>query len=105
MCKWILAAVAASSLAAASAASADNFSFTGNLANDDAVQFFDFSVGSTSAVTLRTWSYAGGTNAAGQVIARGGFDPILSLYDLATGDRIGVNDDGGCSLVAADTNS
>jgi len=99
---WLVAAVAASALAAASAASATDFSFTGAFAGDDDVQFFDFNVGADSLVTLRTWSYAGGVNAAGQNIARGGFDPILSLYDLGTGDRVGQNDDGGCSQVAAD---
>ena len=99
---WLVAAVAASALAAASSASATDFSFTGTFAADNDVQFFDFSVGADSLVTLRTWSYAGGVNAAGQNIARGGFDPILSLYDLGTGDRVGQNDDGGCGQVAAD---
>lgn len=72
---------------------AEDFSFTGNFATDDDVQFFDFSVGETSDVTLRTWSYAGGTNAAGVVIPAGGFDPILALFDSA-GVLIGQNDDG-----------
>jgi hypothetical protein len=77
-----------------------DYSFTGNLANDDQVQFFNFSVAAPSTVTLRTWSYAGGTNANGQAIAAGGFDPILALFD-DTGLRINQNDDGGF-LVAAD---
>jgi hypothetical protein len=82
-------------------AHADNFSFTGNFTQDDNVQTFNFSVGAPSSVTLRTWSYAGGVNAAGQVIARGGFDPILALF-TSTGALINQNDDGGCSLVAQD---
>jgi hypothetical protein len=77
-----------------------NYSFTGNLANDDQVQLFNFSVAAPLTVTLRTWSYAGGTNAAGQLIAAGGFDPILALFD-GSGIRVNQNDDGG-SLVAAD---
>ena len=77
-----------------------NYSFTGNLANDDQVQFFTFSVAAPSTVVLRTWSYAGGTNAAGQLIAAGGFDPILALFD-GSGLRINQNDDGG-GAVAAD---
>lgn len=84
-----------------SQAHADNFSFTGNLTSDDDVQLFHFSVGSSSTVTLRTWSYAGGTNAAGNIIARGGFDPILALFD-ASGTQIDHNDDGGCGTVTAD---
>ncbi len=70
-----------------------DFSFTGNLSNDDDVQFFNFSVAEISSVTLRTWSYAGGTNAAGNEISAGGFDPILALFDSA-GNLIGQNDDG-----------
>src|SRR5215471_14280681 len=62
-------------------ADAANFSFTGSLSTDDQVQMFNFNVGSTSSVTLRSWSYAGGTNSAGSTIARGGFDPILALFN------------------------
>ncbi|HWA26422.1 MAG TPA: DVUA0089 family protein [Lacunisphaera sp.] len=93
--------VAATSMAISAAVYANDFSFTGNLANDDDVQLFTFTVGATSNVTLRTWSYAGGTNAAGQVIARGGFDTILALFD-STGALINQNDDGGFANVAAD---
>lgn len=85
---------------------ADDFSFTGNISSDDTVQAFTFTVGSTSTVTLRTWSYAGGTNAAGQTIAEGGFDPILALFQ-GTGPSASYydqNDDGG-SNVPADANT
>lgn len=88
---------------AASSASAGDFSFTGSLPTPGTVQFFDFTVGAQSSVTLRSWSYAGGTNAAGTVIARGGFDPILALFALPGGARINQNDDGGCGVVAADS--
>ncbi len=98
----LLAAVAASALAASSASAAD-FSFTGTFPDPATVQFFDFTVGAASNVTLRTWSYAGGVNAAGNTIARGGFDPILAVFSLADGSQIGQNDDGGCGLVAADS--
>ena len=95
-----LAATAAITLAAlAPPAAATDFSFVGTLGNDDEVLFFNFDVGADSLVTLRTYSYAGGTNAAGQVIARGGFDPILSLYN-GSGVRIAQNDDGGASVPA-----
>ena len=77
----------------ASGANAANFSFTGNLSNDDEVQLFNFSVGATSTVELRTYSYAGGTMADGTVIAAGGFDPILTVFDSG-GSQIGNNDDG-----------
>lgn len=86
----------------AAQATPQNFSFTGTFSQDDNVQLFHFTVGDTSTVTLRTWSYAGGVNAAGQTIARGGFDPILALFD-GTGVLINQNDDGGCGPVAPDS--
>jgi hypothetical protein len=82
-------------IAAAAPAAAVDFSFTGSLPTADTVQFFDFTVGTQSTVTLRTWSYAGGTNAAGQMISSGGFDPILALFALPGGGLVGENDDGG----------
>lgn len=93
--------VAACILAAPTFASATNFSFTGNFAHDDDVQLFTFTVGDPSDVTLLTWSYAGGTNANGEIIAAGGFDPILALFD-STGMKIGENDDGTSAQVPAD---
>lgn len=82
-------------------ASTMNYSFTGNFQSDNDVQLFHFSVDDTSDVVLRTWSYAGGVNAAGQAIVRGGFDPILALFN-ASGSLINQNDDGGYGVVAAD---
>jgi len=92
------AALATLPMLAAEQAEAADFSFTGSFVGVNDVQFFDFSVGTLSDVTLRTWSYAGGLNAAGQSIARGGFDPILALFSLPTGALIGQNDDGGANV-------
>lgn len=83
-------------------ANATNFSFTGDFQYDNEVQLFTFVVGTTSEVSLRSWSYAGGVNAAGQTIARGGFDPILALFD-SLGNKIGEQDDAGCTLVVGDS--
>jgi hypothetical protein len=55
-----------------------SFSFTGVFSTDDQLQQFNFKLSSPATVTLRTWSYAGGTNQAGMVIPRGGFDPWLT---------------------------
>jgi hypothetical protein len=87
--------------ACVTSANAANTSYTGQFIYDNDVQLFKFTVGAQSTVTLRTWSYAGGVNAAGQTIARGGFDPILHLFNAA-GMRIGDQDDGECGLVSAD---
>jgi hypothetical protein len=97
------AAVVFSLFVALSSASAapSNFSFTGNFTNDNDVQLFTFTADAASSVVLQTWSYAGGTNAAGDSIARGGFDPILAVFD-STGLKIGQNDDGGSPARAID---
>ena len=81
---------------------ADNYSYTGTFIYDNDVTLETFSVSAPSTVTLLTYSYAGGTNAAGQVIARGGFDPILSLFN-STGMLIGSNDDGLPGQIPADS--
>ena len=89
-------AVAMLTLGSASTTEAANLSFAGNLAGDNAVQLFNFTLAVDADVELRTWSYAGGTNGAGSLIGAGGFDPIVSLY-YGTGDTallIGANDDG-----------
>ncbi|MFO1089819.1 MAG: DVUA0089 family protein [Hyphomicrobiales bacterium] len=83
-------------------ANAANFSFTGSFTQDDNVQLFNFSVGATSNVVLRSLSYAGGVNSQNVTIARGGFDPILALFD-ATGALINQNDDGAPGTVPVDT--
>ena len=81
------------SMGLASPAYATDFSFVGSLDNPNEVQLFNFFVPVASTVTLRTWSYAGGLNAAGNTISRGGFDPILALFN-SVGQIIGENDDG-----------
>lgn len=83
---------------------ADDFSFTGNFSGVNDVQLFTFTVGAGSNVVLRSYSYAGGVNAAGATIPRGGFDPILALFQ-GTGPsavEIGQDDDGG-GMVPADS--
>jgi hypothetical protein len=87
------AAFALFSLASITSASAATFSFVGSFDSDDNVQLFNFTVGAPSMVTLRSLSYAGGTNGAGTLISSGGFDPILALFD-GSGTLIGQNDDG-----------
>jgi PEP-CTERM motif len=79
---------------------AANFSFEGNFAQDDNVQLFYFTIGSTSTVTLRSWSYAGGVSAAGVTVPEGGFDPVMALFN-STGLKIADNDDGGPSVPAS----
>ena len=70
-------------------ATAGTFSFTGSILTDDQLELFQFTAPSASTV-VRTWGYAGGTNAAGTLVPGGGFDPILSVFD-ATGGLVSTS--------------
>jgi hypothetical protein len=74
------------------------FSFTGSFTQDNDVQLFTFTINSPTTVSMETWSYAGGVNAAGATIPRGGFDPIVSLFS-GNGTFIALNDDGPTATV------
>lgn len=87
----IYTAIAATLLA--SSAHAADFSYTGSFGLDNDRVGYAFTLGSTSTVTLTSLGYAGGTNLAGETIARGGFDPVLSIYD-GSGSLIDTADDG-----------
>jgi uncharacterized protein (TIGR03437 family) len=93
--------LAAAELAASSHAIAADFSYTGTFAQDDEKREFFFTLSQSGNVLIRTFSYAGGTNAAGTVIPAGGFDPTITLYD-GSGGTIIFNRDGGCGTVATD---
>ena len=62
---------------------AANISFTGNFSQDSDVSFFTFSIAAPSTVTLKTLSFSGGTNAAGDSIASGGFQTAIHLWTAA----------------------
>ena len=75
---------------------ASTFSFSGTFGHDTNLQFFTFTLSQpTAGVTLRTWSYAGGTDAAGQLIASGGFEPYLNLY-MSDGTQMNPGFSGPC---------
>lgn len=80
------------------------FSFEGNFASDDDIQLFNFVVGASSSVTLRTFSYAGGTNGEGELVLGGGFDPILALFD-SNGALVSRNDDDETGSAPADAST
>ena len=62
---------------------AATLSFEGSFTHDDDIQQIVFMMASPGDVTLRTWSFAGGTNVLGHTIPAGGFAPILALFDAA----------------------
>ncbi|TWT52186.1 hypothetical protein KOR42_30540 [Thalassoglobus neptunius] len=82
-------------------AEAGFFSFRGEFEADDTVQLFNFTLNSTSNVTLQSFGYGGGVQADGNVVSAGGFDPILYLFD-SSGNVIDFNDDGGFPAVNFD---
>lgn len=88
-----IALLFASFFAAATELRAANISLQGAFGSDDVVQLFDIVLTSPASVDLRTYGYAGGTASNGQTIPRGGFDPILTLFN-ASGVFIVENDDG-----------
>jgi hypothetical protein len=76
-------------------ARADSFPFTGTFTTDDQVQLFNFTLATTEEVTFQTWGYGGGTNAASDVIAPGGFESLLSWFG-PDGSSIGDSSAYGC---------
>ena len=98
MMRAILATVLACLAAAPPAAAATiAISYAGAFTQDDEVQLFPLHLGLPAHVTLVSFGYAGGTNAAGQAIPRGGFDSVLALFNAA-GGLLGQNDDGGFNV-------
>ena len=79
--------------ATASAITITTDSYTGTFSNDNDVTTQFIFMASSGTVSAETFSYAGGTQADGNVVDAGGFDPILSLFNVVTGTLIAQNDD------------
>ena len=60
---------------------AASFTFEGQFTRDDQTALFDFTTAAANSVQIRTFGYAGGITATGTVVPRGGFDPVLTLFD------------------------
>jgi hypothetical protein len=60
-----------------------NLSFTENLADPNATALFAFTADGISNVMIRSYSWGGGTNAAGTTISAGGFDLNMTLFNAA----------------------
>jgi hypothetical protein len=54
--------------------------FTGTLDTPQSVFETTFSLPSFTIVVFQTWGFGGGTNAGGQAIPAGGFDPLIALF-------------------------
>jgi hypothetical protein len=100
MTRTLLPALAALLLALRPAtATPVDHAFTGSFTRDDEVAWFALTTTAPGPLTLVTHSYAGGTNAAGTPIPRGGFDPIVAVFDTA-GALLAANDDGDADVPA-----
>jgi hypothetical protein len=65
--------------ASASALTVDT-SYTGTLSTPEDLFETTFTLTASGTVTIQTWGFGGGTNGANQVIAAGGFDPLIALF-------------------------
>ncbi|WP_158792445.1 DVUA0089 family protein [Granulicella sp. L60] len=72
-------------ICAAGTVPAETVSYTGILANAEDSFAVAVNVGANSTVTLQTYGFGGGVNAAGAKIAPGGFDPFVGFFS-GTGD-------------------
>jgi hypothetical protein len=61
-------------------AAAGTISLTGTLASPEDEALITLTLITSGDVTLQTYGFGGGTNAAGAVISSGGFDPFAGLF-------------------------
>jgi hypothetical protein len=73
---------------------ATSISYTGTLASPTDVVEETFTLTSPATIGLQTWSFGGGTNAAGNLILPGGTDPFLGIF-FGTGASAAILTDGG----------
>ena len=71
---------------------AGTLSFTGHFDNDETRFYTTFDVTTSSTVELTSFGYAGGVNGEGTLIADGGFDSQLFLFD-SNGTLLASDDD------------
>jgi hypothetical protein len=90
---FIVTVIAGVCLLAAGGAFADTVSYTGNLSSPEDTFETDATLSAAGTLTIQTWGFGGGTNAAGTVIPSGGFDPFVGVFD-SSGDLIQGTSDG-----------
>lgn len=68
-------------LSATASGQITSLSYTGTLGAPQGFFEVTFTLTAPDTITFRTWGFGGGTNAAGQVVAAGGFDPLITLFN------------------------
>jgi hypothetical protein len=86
----VVAAIAVAACAWAGG-SAETVSQTGTLAKPEDTVLINLSLISDGSVTLQTYGFGGGTNAAGTVIAPGGFDPFVGIFSGTGSSAVFLN--------------
>jgi hypothetical protein len=76
--------------------------YTGTLATPESVFETTFTLPSFTIVVLQTWGFGGGTNAGGQAIPAGGFDPLIALFSGPVATATMYTDSSGDPLADAD---
>jgi len=82
--------------------SAGSLSFTGTLSSPENAFETTFTLTAADTVTIQTWGFGGGTNALGQVIPAGGFDPLIALFSGPVATATMYVDGSGNPLADAD---
>jgi hypothetical protein len=77
-CGPVMAAICL--LSATASGQISSLSYTGTLASPQSAFEVTFTLSAPDTVTFRTWGFGGGTNAAGNIIPAGGFDPLIALF-------------------------
>jgi len=77
----------------AAIARADTVSYTGSLTSpeDSTSGAIIITLPDPGTLGLQTWSFGGGTNAAGAVISAGGFDPFVSVFQGTGSTALFIN--------------
>jgi hypothetical protein len=99
-CGFLLSAICLLS-ASASALTIDT-SYTGTFNTPEDVFETPFTLSADGTVTIQTWGFGGGTNGANQLIAAGGFDPLIALFSGTGPTATMVTDGSGNPLADAD---
>jgi hypothetical protein len=80
-------------IALAPVAFADSVSYTGTLTSSTDIFETTFTLASSATITLQTWGFGGGVNAAGATILPGGTDPLVAIFS-GTGPGATILTDG-----------
>ena len=80
LCAWGRVFVISLLIVFSSFVSADSLSFTGNLSSPSSPVIQPFTVSTAGTITIQTWGFGGGTNAAGTLITPGGIDPLVAIF-------------------------